>query len=138
MTSLETLLVTHADTLRPLLGSLWPVRPQKVEYFGPLTKYTVGPMPDGRWAMFHHIREADTGPPHCHPCQMDILLLKGSYAERIYRNGGAEDVLRVAGDFHTIEPERIHQLFALPEGEAWSLCFAGPVVRQWRHYPELV
>lgn len=135
MTNLTTFLATHQTTLTSLLG-YWPVQVWKEEQFGPLTKYTLGQMPDGRWAMLHHIRAVDTGLPHCHPCRMDSYRFQ-SYVERLFFPGGrTEEVLREAGSSHTIEPDCIHLLVGLPEGEAWTLVFAGPVVREWRHYSE--
>jgi hypothetical protein len=135
---LQDLLSTHADVLRPLLDGLWPIQPWKVEQFGPLTKYTLGQMEDKRWAMLHRLCRPDSGKPHDHPCQMESHRIKGSYWERIYTNGGVQDVLREAGSSHVIEPDCVHLITELPEGEAWTLCFTGPVVRQWRHYPEMV
>ena len=137
-TALDTFLATHEETLRSLLG-YWPVHVWKVEQFGPLTKYTLGEMPDKRWAMLHHLTQADTGPAHCHPCVMETYLFH-PYVERVYQPTGngyhPEYTLWQAGSTHTIAPECIHQILFLPEGEAWSLVFAGPVVREWRHYSE--
>jgi hypothetical protein len=134
----DEFIAEHGDTLRALLPDyLHGLIPFKVEQFGPLTKYTLGQLPDERWAMLHHLREADDGPPHCHPCQMGTRLF-GPYVERLYLPGGrTRDVLRPADSFHVIEPECIHKLIALPEGPVWTLVLAGPVVREWRHYPEL-
>lgn len=136
MPDLDTLLATHEDTLRSLLG-YWPVTVWKMEQFGPLTKYTLGEMPDGRWVMLHHLRGVDTGPPHDHPCMLESHGIAGSYWEQLYHaDGRTELVLRAAGGHHTIWPETVHSVVGLPEGECWTLCFAGPVVRQWRHYSE--
>ncbi|TGE05579.1 hypothetical protein [Hymenobacter fodinae] len=136
---LEQLLSTHGEVLQALLQPLWPINPFKVEQFGPLTKYTLGQMPDGRWAMLHRLTEADTGSPHDHPTRMDSHVLKGAYWEIIYHEDGrTERVLRAAGGYHTIWPHTVHRIVELPEGECWTLVLAGPVVREWRHYPELV
>lgn len=136
---LTALLATHTEALRALLpDSLWPLTPCKVEQFGPLTKYTLGPLEDGRWVMLHHITEADDGAPHDHSVEFESHVLVGGYVERIFKDGQPEEVLREAGSTHVIAPECIHQLISLPEGACWTLCFAGPVIRQWRHYPELV
>jgi hypothetical protein len=136
---LDGLLAEYGDTIRALLpGYLHALVPFKVEQFGPLTKYTLGQLPNGRWAMLHHVIRPDSGPPHCHPCQMHSHRIKGSYWERLYQNGTARDVLRTEGSNHVIEPECVHLLTELPQGDAWTLVFAGPVVRQWRHYPELL
>lgn len=135
---LQTLLATHAHVLRPLLGHLWPVTPFKVQQFGPLTKYTLGQMPDGTWAMLHHVTQPDVGAPHSHPCRFHSYRIKGSYWERLFVKGRTQDVLREEGSNHVIEPNCIHSLTSLPEGDCWTLCFSGPVVRRWRHYPKLL
>jgi hypothetical protein len=137
MTPLDALLASHEAELRALLGPLWPVHPVKVEQFGPLTKYTPGPLADGRWAMLHHITQADESAPHDHPTRMESTVLVGSYVERLYQDGQTRDVLREAGGSHIIEPDTIHRLVDLPEGEVWTLVKSGPVVRSWRHYPDL-
>jgi hypothetical protein len=134
---LEQLLSTHAHVIQPLLGDLWPVNPWKVEQFGPLTKYTLGPMEDGRWAMLHRLTEPDHGAPHDHPVAFTSIIIKGSYLERVYQNGTVQELLWEAGSSHDIAPDYIHTITELPEGECWSLCFAGPVVREWKHYPTL-
>jgi len=137
--ALTALLATHAAELQALLPPhLWPLAPFKTEQFGPLTKYTLGQLPDGRWAMLHHVTEPDASPPHCHPVAMDSHGIAGSYVERIFADGHSLDVLRPAGGQHHIPAERVHQLVALPQGDCWTLCFAGPVVREWRHHPELL
>lgn len=136
---LASLLSAHAPVLQPLLGPLWPVRPFKTEQFGPLTKYTLGQMPDGRWAMLHCLAGPDQGPPHDHPTRMDSHIIAGSYWETVYHEGGrTERVLRAAGGHHTIWPHTVHVITDLPQGCAWSLAFGHDVVREWRHYPELL
>ena len=138
-TALKNLLATHAEPVRALLPDyLHHLVPFKVERFGPLTKYTLGQLPDGRWAMLHRVIRPDSGAPHCHPCQMESHRIKGSYWERLYRNGTVQDVLREEGSSHVIEADCIHLLTALPQGEVWTLVLSGPVVRKWRHYPGLV
>lgn len=135
---LQQLLDTHADVLQPLLGPLWPVRPFKTEQFGPLAKYTIGQMPDGRWAMLHCLTSPDLGPPHDHPTRMDVFLIDGCYWENVFHEEGrTERVLRAAGGHHTIWPHTVHSITDLPQGRAWSLAFGHEVVREWRHYPEL-
>lgn len=135
---LAALLAECADVLAPLLGPLWPVTHYKKEQFGPLTKYTIGPCGD-EWLMLHYLAAPDPGPPHCHPCNMRCQLLQGHYLERQFLpERGTRDVVRSAGDNYTIRPERIHQILSVSVGGAWSCCAAGPVVREWRHYPELV
>jgi len=139
---LAALLTTHADQLQALLPPhLWPLAPVEIRQYGPLTKYTLGPDGD-EWLHLHHLTEADSGAPHDHPTRMDCRLLKGSYTERIWhlRQGEykLENALREAGDRNVIEADRIHLLTSLPEGEVWTLARTGPVVREWRHYPELL
>jgi hypothetical protein len=144
---LDGLLAEYGDTIRALLPDyLHALVPFKVEQFGPLTKYTLGQLPDGRWAMLHHITRPDTGPPHDHPVAFEAHIISGGYRETIYYlppddNDGlvfAEDIDRRPGSHHFISPDCIHRLTGLPTGDSWSLCFAGPVVRECRHYPELV
>jgi hypothetical protein len=136
-TALDDLLATHADVLQPLLGPLWPVRPFDVKQYGPLTKYSLGQV-DGEWLHLHHVTEVDQGAPHCHPCRMFSTRIKGRYWERIYVDGLVQEVLREEGTSHLIEPECIHLLTGLPDGEVWTLVRTGPVVREWQHYPELL
>jgi hypothetical protein len=136
--ALQRFVKQHGAALRALLPDyMWPLNPYKVEQFGPLTKYTLSPLPDGRWAMLHHVTEVDTGPPHDHPTEMETHLFN-PYLEVVYLGDGrTEEVLHPAGSSFVIAPERIHRLAGLPDGEAWTLVKAGPVVRKWRHYPEL-
>lgn len=135
---LEALLATHSDVLRELLPAhLDPARPFEVRHFGPLTKYTLGQAEDGDWLHLHHLTEPDTGSPHCHPCRMLSTRIKGRYWERLFQAGGTQDVLREEGTSHVIEPDCVHLLTHLPDGEVWTLVKTGPVVRQWQHYPEL-
>jgi len=140
---LDELLATHAEAIRALLPDyLHHLVPFKVEQYGPLTKYTLGQLPDGRWAMLHRLTAADEGPPHDHPVQFESHIISGGYRETIYRPGHPthpfEDVDRRPGSCHFINPDCIHRITGLPSGECWSLCFAGPVVRQVSHYPELI
>jgi hypothetical protein len=135
---LQAFLDTHAAALRPLLGPLWPVTLHHIEQHGPLTKYVLGELPDGRWAMLHHLREPDAGPPHCHPVHFDVTGIQGGYVEDRYEGGQAVPVLRAAGDSWDIAPECIHRITLVSPGGCWTLVKAGPVVRQWRHYPELL
>jgi len=139
MSPLDTLLTTHAAQLQQLLPPhLWPLNPCKTEQFGPLTKYTLGEDQPGIWAMLHHLRAADTGAPHDHPVNFHTYIVSGGYVERLYEGGAWRDVARLPGQDHLIEATCIHSIIELPAGESWSLCFAGPVVREWKHYPELI
>jgi hypothetical protein len=137
MTTLDTLLTTHRQTLQDLLGTL-PLSIWKVEQYGPLTKYTLGQMPDGRWSMLHHLTAPDKGLPHDHPVAFTSTILVGGYRENVYHPVAdgyrMELVERLPGNTHDIAADCIHQIVELPEGECWSLCLAGPVVREWRHY----
>lgn len=137
---LTALLATHADQLQRLLPPhLWPLNPCKVEQFGPLTKYTLGEAEPGVWAMLHCLPQAhDTRNPHGHPCRMDSHGIKGSYWEKSYHeHGRTEMTLRAAGGHYTIWPHTIHEVVGVVDGPAWTLVFAGPVVNEVRHYPEL-
>lgn len=135
---LSALLATHAAQLQEVLPPhLWPVRPIETKKYGPLVKYTLGQAEDGDWLHLHHVTQADTGAPHCHPCQMFSTRIKGSYWERLFSEGAAQDVYRAEGTSHLIAADCIHLLTALPEGEVWTLVKTGPVVRKWQHYPEL-
>lgn len=134
---LDIFVAEHEAQLRPLLGALWSVRPFKVEQFGPLTKYTLGQMPNGEWAMLHRLTEPDLGSPHDHPVSFTSTIIKGSYTERVYSNGAVATITWKAGSTHEIPADYIHTITELPDGEVWSLVMAGPVVNQWRHYPHL-
>ena len=114
------------------------MRPCKVEQFGPLTKYTLGEDQPGIWAMLHRLTAPDTGPPHSHPCAFHCYRLAGRYVERLYRGAGPVEVVRAPGEDFLIPADCIHCITELPDGEAWSLCFAGPVEREWQHYPDLL
>ena len=134
---LEALLATHADVLRELLPAhLDPSRPFEVKHFGPLTKYTLGEMPDGRWAHLHFLDRPDEGSPHDHPVDIESIGIKGSYLELRFEAGGIETLLRRAGERRLITADCIHIIEWVSRGGCWTLCFTGPVVRQWRHYSE--
>jgi hypothetical protein len=137
-THLQALLATHADELQQMLPPhLWPLNPYEIGIYGPLTKYTLGQDGD-EWLHLHHVTEADRGAPHDHPCRMVSTRIKGSYWERVFRQDGWHaDILRTEGSTHVIEPDTIHLLTGLPRGAVWTLVKTGPVVREWRHYPEL-
>lgn len=136
---LQALLDTHATQLQALLPPhLWPLAPREVTHHGPLTKYVLGEDQPGIWAMLHRLTAADDGPPHSHPVNFHAYILAGGYVERIYEGGTWQDVARLPGRDHLIAAECIHRIIELPAGESWSLCFAGPVVQEWRHYPELL
>jgi len=134
---LDAFTARHETVLRELLGPHWPVKPWKVTQHGPLTKYTLGPTDDGRWAMIHGLTEPDAGPAHDHPVHFTSTIIQGSYTEKVYHDGVVATITWKEGSTHEIPPEYIHTITELPEGEVWSLCFAGPVVRAWKHYPEL-
>ncbi|MGI4864130.1 MAG: hypothetical protein ACRYFZ_09435 [Janthinobacterium lividum] len=138
---LRDLLATHADAVRALLpGHLHHLAPFKVEQFGALTKYTLGEVRPGVWAMLHYLRAPDAGPlgPHSHPCRFDSHGIKGGYWERAFHEDGrTELVLRAAGGNHTIWPNTVHAIVGLPDGPAWTLVFGYEVIQEARHYPEL-
>jgi len=141
--ALEELLTLKGGLLRELLPPhLDPLRPFKVENFGPLRKYTLGEAWPGTWVMLHHLLGTESGPPHCHPVAFQSTILLGSYLERVYHpteeGCHVQDILRSEGSAHHIAAECIHKLIALPDEHCWTLVFAGPVVREWRHHPELV
>jgi hypothetical protein len=135
---LEALLAARAGTIQTLLPPhLWPLRPFKVEQFGALTKYTLGEAWPGTWAMLHRLAAPDAGPPHCHPCPLLTHIITGGYAEVEFRNGGRIYRDWVPGSSHFIAADCIHTIPRLLADDCWSLVFAGPVVREWQHYPEL-
>lgn len=137
--ALEQLLDTKAGIIQTLLPAhLWPVRPFKVEQFGPLTKYTLGEAWPGTWVMLHRLTQPDSGAPHCHPCPLLTHIITGGYAEVEFRNGGRIYRDWIPGSSHYIASDCIHIIPRLLADECWSLVFAGPVEREWRHYPELV
>ncbi|RZJ86588.1 MAG: hypothetical protein EOO60_13255 [Hymenobacter sp.] len=136
---LQSLLATHADHLQALLPThFWPISPFEVKQFGPLTKYTLGQMPDGRWAHLHYLSSPDEGDMHDHPCDIESIGIKGSYLELRAEASGIEEILRRAGERRIITADCIHIIEWVSKGGCWTLCLTGPVVRQWRHYPELV
>ena len=130
----------HAPTLQALLPPhLWPPPLHHTEQHGPLTKYVLGEARPGVWGMLHRLTAADEGPPHDHPVRFESTIIAGGYWERIWLPGGrTQDVRREPGQSHVIAAECIHRITSLPAGECWSLVFAGPVIRQWKHYPELL
>lgn len=139
---LEALLATHAEALQALLPAhLWPIRPFEVKQYGPLTKYTLGQLPDGRWAHLHYLREPDGGEPHCHPTQIESNVIQGGYYERIFSLDEEGYVspcrvtLRMPGPPHMIEADCIHQIMELLPSPCWTCVFTGPVIREWQHYP---
>lgn len=138
--NLQSLLNTHAGFVQRLVPpGMWPIRPFKVEQFGALTKYTLGEAWPGTWVMLHRLAGPDAGPPHDHPCPLLAHILKGGYAENeFYPNGAVAMRQWQPGASHYIAPDCIHTITRLLDGPSWSLVFAGPVVREWQHYPELV
>lgn len=135
---LEALLATHGDVLRDLLPDyIDAARPFEVKHFGPLTKYTLGQVPDGRWAHLHYLARPDEGDMHDHPCDIESVGIKGSYLELRFEAGGIETILRRAGERRLITADCIHIIEWVSKGGCWTLVFTGPVVRNWRHYPEL-
>lgn len=136
--NLQALLDTHAEMLMQLLPpDLWGLRPFEVKQFGPLTKYTLGQMPDGRWAHLHYLGAPDEGDMHDHPCDIESIGIKGSYLELRAEKGGTVEMLRRAGERRQIPADCIHIIVWVSKGGCWTLVFTGPVVREWRHYPEL-
>jgi hypothetical protein len=135
---LDSLLATHADHLQALLPAhINPAHPFEVKHFGPLTKYTLGQLPDGRWAHLHYLASPDEGDMHDHPCDIESIGIKGSYLELRAQDGGVEELLRRAGERRTIAADCVHIIVWVSKGGCWTLVFTGPVVRTWRHYPEL-
>ncbi len=134
---LQALLDTHADVLCPLLGPHWPVRPFEVKEFGPLTKCTLGELPDGRWLHLHYLNGPDAGAMHDHPTDIESIGIKGAYLELRATEGGVDEQLRKAGETRTIAADCVHIIVWVSKGGCWTLVKTGPVVRQWRHYPEL-
>lgn len=135
--ALQGLLDTHADVLRPLLGPHWPVHPFEVKQFGPLTKYTLGQAEDGRWLHLHYLARPDEGDMHDHPCDIESTGIKGSYLELRATESGIDEQLRRAGETRSIAADCVHIIVWVSKGGCWTLVKTGPVVREWRHYPEL-
>lgn len=136
---LEALLATHAEMLYHLLPpDLWGMQPIEIKHFGPLTKYTLGQMPDGRWAHLHYLDRPDEGDMHDHPCDIESIGIKGSYLELRAEGGTTVEMLRRAGERRLIPADCIHIIEWVSRGGCWTLVFTGPVVREWRHYPELL
>lgn len=136
--NLESLLATHADALRELLPEhLRHLDPFEIKQFGPLTKYTLGQLPDGRWAHLHYLSGPDQGDMHDHPCDIESVGIKGSYLELRRLGNGVKELLRRAGQRRLIPAACVHIIVWVSKGGCWTLVFTGPVVRNWRHYPEL-
>ncbi|UOR07181.1 hypothetical protein MUN82_08800 [Hymenobacter aerilatus] len=87
--------------------------------------------------MLHCLREPDSGPMHDHPVHFTSTIVEGSYTERVYQDGVVVNITWKAGSTHEIPPDYIHTITELPDGPCWSLVLAGPVVREWKHYPQL-
>lgn len=137
---LVALLATHAAALQKLLPPpLWPLAPIEVKHYGLLTKYVLGEARPGIWAMLHRLDGSDASAcPHNHPCRFDSYGIKGGYWEHSHHEDGRTELtLRVAGGHYTIWPHTIHEVVAVLDGPAWTLVFAGPVVSDWKHFPEL-
>jgi hypothetical protein len=135
---LDALLATHADEIRAHLPDyLHHLTPFKTERFGPLTKYTLGQLPDGRWAMLHCLSQPDQGPPHCHPCDMQVYIIAGGYYERRFRLDSAGSAipyrvtLRMPGESNYIAADCIHSIFELANGPSWSLA-TGSITPSYR------
>lgn len=135
---LTALLATHAAQLQALLPEhLWPLAPVEVKQYGPLRKYTIGQMPDGRWAHLHYLDGPDQGDMHDHPCDIESIGIKGAYLELRRLGTGVKELLRRAGQRRSIPAACVHIIVWVSKGGCWTLVFTGPVVRQWRHYPHL-
>lgn len=130
------LFTTHGQVLQALLppSFLWPV---EVKEYGPLTKYTLGEMPDGRWAHLHYLERPDQGDMHNHPCDIESIGIKGSYLELRAEEGAIVEHLRRAGERRSISADCVHIIVWVSKGGCWTLVFTGPVVNEWRHFPEL-
>ncbi len=61
----------------------------------------------------------------------------GSYCEQVFTPGGTMIRLMGPGMTRYIGAYTIHRITQLYGSEVWTLVKAGPVVHQWRHYPEL-
>jgi len=137
-TNLAALLATHADTVRALLPEhLRHLVPFEVKEFGPLTKYTLGQLPDGRWAHLHYLEQPDQGDMHDHPTDIESTGIKGSYLELRRLGHGVKELLRRAGQTRSIPASCIHIIVWVSKGGCWTLVKTGPVIRDWKHYPEL-
>lgn len=136
--NLRALLNTHADAVRALLPDhLHHLTPFEVKQFGPLTKYTLGQLPDGRWAHLHYLDRPDEGDMHDHPCDIESIGIKGSYLELRRLGNGVKEMLRRAGERRLIPAACVHIIVWVSKGGCWTLVFTGPVVREWKHYPGL-
>lgn len=135
---LQRILKEHGARITELIG--WrPDGAWRIDVLSPaFTKYTLGPVPGtDQWAMIHRFTGPDPDPrAHSHPCRFESYILQGEYKERLYDGGGYRDVWHPRGSHHVIEPDTIHRLLSVPGGECVTLCLAGPVVAQVRHYHE--
>lgn len=71
----------------------------------------------------HWFTHPDHGDPHDH-AQFGFwsTILEGSYVEERYRTDGSfERIHRRKGDRFYVDPDAIHRIVGLPDGETWTL-----------------
>lgn len=83
---------------------------------------------------FHKISKPDFGVIHDHPTDIKILVLEGSYWERVYTvledgSWSYADHHRKPGELRDIEATCIHEILSLPEGVCYTQILPGPIVR---------
>ena len=105
-------------------------------------------LPNGRRLYLHHFVGDDwCKDPHDHPKVFWSIGLKGGYDEDVYEATGYEvssDPNEYSGPvleprtiewrapwFRRFDATHIHRIRAAHTGGAWTLCYTGPVTRQW-------
>jgi hypothetical protein len=77
-------------------------------------------------AVIHHFTSIAGENAHSHPFRFTSHVLKGGYTERVYSqradgSWGHHDIERKPGTTHVVEPDCIHEIIDLPEGECYTL-----------------
>lgn len=79
----------------------------------------------GNAVALHHFTGVDLGDPHDHPGPFTTQIIQ-PYVEDLYTvlaNGrwSVGSIERRAGTSHVVQASTIHQITALPDGQAWTL-----------------
>jgi len=85
---------------------------------------------------FHVISKPDFGLVHDHLTDIRIMILQGSYWERVYTvnedmSWSYEDFHRKAGEVRDIKATCIHEILSLPDGPCYTQIMPGPIVHEW-------
>lgn len=99
------------------------------------TKYHLEGLPFD--AVIHKFTPVDLDPePHDHPWAFRTFILKGSYVERIWKQNTytgrwiSTEHIRRQGTTHYVNANCIHEIFAYPDGECWTIILPEPWERE--------